>query len=84
MMKVYEKPSIEFEAYELNATIASGCVDKVSLGPAAPGYEVCDEYKEIPMPTVSLFSAYQPGDAPFYDESCTCDLSSQGRNLFTS
>lgn len=83
MMKVYEKPSIEFEAYELNATIASGCDDKVSLGPAAPGYVVCDEYKEIPM-TVTLFSAYQPGDAPFYDESCTCDLSSQGRNLFTS
>ena len=82
-MKSYEKPSIEFECFELNAAIASGCNNVVSIGPAGGGYDVCDEYKEEEF---MLFSVPHepPASQNFWEESCSCYLSAGVETVFTS
>lgn len=84
MKKTYAKPLAEIEVYQLNAAIAANCGEVVSLGPEAPGYEVCEEYKDA----WEVF-ALQPraGGTPFYADgqaSCDCYYSSGGGTLFTS
>lgn len=77
----YEKPMIEFDEYELNTAIASGCQTQISLGPGDSTHEVCDEYK------VEVFSAEpQTRSLPlnFYEDSCTCYLSAGVGTLMTS
>lgn len=81
MKKVYKKPMIEIEKYELDTRIASGCSSIVSLGPGDLTHPVCDEYVQ----TISLYSDDVASDgATFYEGSCSCYLSSVGSVLLTS
>lgn len=49
MRKVYKKPVVEVELYQLSQSIATACATVVSLGPGGTygdtTYEVCSEYK---------------------------------------
>ena len=85
MKKVYSKPSIEIEVYELNTDIASNCGQTVSLGPEAPGKTICDEFKDA----FEVFSIQSRavGGTPFYSDgsaNCDCYYSSGGGVYFTS
>lgn len=77
----YEKPMIEFEDYELNAAIASGCQTIISLGPGDDryGYEICKEY--IPQ---TRARSLPPSATNFYEQTCSCYLSAGDGTMFTS
>ena len=45
MKKEYMKPYVEVEVYELDAAIAANCGQVISLGPEAPGKEICKEFE---------------------------------------
>ena len=90
MRKIYSKPSIEIEVYELSAAIAANCGEKVSFGPEAPGKETCKEFEDafevvsITRPGVSTYAA---GNTPFYADgaaNCDCYYTSGGGVYFTS
>lgn len=89
MKKIYTKPFIEIEAYELNASIAANCGEPVSLGPEAPGKDTCTEFEDAfevktLIPGISIQSV---GDKPFYADgaaNCDCYYSSGGGLYFTS
>lgn len=89
MKKLYSKPVIEIEAYELNASIAANCGKVISLGPEAPGKTTCDEFKDAfevfaVIPGVGIQAT---GGKPFYDAegvTCDCYYSSGGGIYFTS
>lgn len=77
----YEKPMIEFEEFELDAAIATGCGTVVSLGPGDDDHAICSEY----IQDLSLFSDHLPPQyANFYEGSCSCYLSAGVGTLFTS
>ena len=78
MRRVYEKPVIEVELYQLSQSIATACATVVSLGPGGTygntTYEVCDEYK---VDTGSRSSASTADiaiyEGTFYNtDTCTC------------
>lgn len=80
-MKVgYRKPAVEFEDYELNAAIAAGCTEIVTLGPGDPVTgKVCDEY------ITEIISMEDENRENFYDEyTCECYLTAGTGALFTS
>ena len=90
MKKVYSKPSIEIEVYELNAAIAANCSETVSFGPEAPGKVTCEEFKDafevvwIAPPGASVLTT---GGTPFYSDgaaNCDCYYTSGGGVYFTS
>lgn len=77
MKKDYIKPIIEIEEFELNAAIAAGCTNIVTLGPGDPEHQdVCDEYEGL--------LRNRSYSNPFYETSCTCYLSAPGESLATS
>lgn len=88
MKKVYMKPYIEVEVYALDAAIAANCGQIVSMGPEAPGYKTCDEFKDafemfVLNPSISTFST----EKPFYADGsagCTCYHTSADSSYFTS
>lgn len=83
-MKSYEKPSIEFECFELNAAIASGCGNIVSIGPAGGPYDtVCDEFIEEEFSLLSV-PHEDPSSQNFWQDSCSCYLSAGVDTVFTS
>lgn len=85
MKKVYSKPLVEIEVYEMNADIASNCGRTVSLGPEAPGKTVCEEFEDA-FEVFSLYGARSVG-TPFYSDgaaNCDCYYSSGGAVYFTS
>ena len=90
MKKIYSKPLIEIEAYELNASIASNCSSVVSLGPGAPGKPICNEFDDgfevhSVIPGVGIQSS--TGGIPFYNDgsaSCNCYYQSGDNIYFTS
>lgn len=90
MKKIYAKPVIEIEAYELSASIAASCESNVSLGPEAPNKKVCDEFKDAFevfsfIPGLGIQSA--GAGTPFYSDgsaNCDCYYSSGGGMYFTS
>ena len=96
MKKIYSKPSLEIELYEMSADIAANCGDRVNLGPEAPGYEICSDYSNDKNPGFggdddfeffSLYTARDLGGTPFYADgaaNCDCYYSSGGGNYFTS
>lgn len=87
MKKVYSKPSIEIEVYELNADIASNCGKTVSFGPEAPGKITCEEFKDAFEVEVFSIAPRSAGGTPFYDDgaaNCDCYYSSGGGLYFTS
>ncbi len=79
--KVYTRPLVEIEVYELNTSIAANCVSKVSFGPEAPGKEVCGEFGDVFE--VALYTSgksfYSDGTA-----ECDCYYTSGGQGYFTS
>ena len=89
MKKIYAKPMIEIETYELSASIAAPCGSKVSLGPEAPGKTVSSEFEDAYdmfafIPGVGIQST---GGTPFYSDgaaNCDCYYSSGGGVYFTS
>lgn len=92
MRKVYSKPSIEIEVYELNAAIAANCGTRISFGPGAeerPDLEVCKEFEGAfdvvwLNPGASVFST---GHTPFYADgaaNCDCYYTSGNNGYFTS
>lgn len=83
----YIKPTIEFEEYELNASIATGCQEIVSLGPGDEilGFITCSEYDQpLPPAPQSMFRSKEPEEVNFYENSCSCYLSAGIGSLFTS
>lgn len=88
MKKIYEKPSVEIEMYELSSNIASNCSLVVEMGPEGPGaIKVCDDYyekagEEKPN-SRSLLSL--PYNVQFWsEESCDCYYSAGVNGCFTS
>lgn len=86
MKKIYEKPMIEIETYVLSDAIAS-CTKTVSLGPEAPGKEVCGEFGDAFEVFSGRRGARTSGGNPFYSDgsaNCDCYYSSGGGIYFTS
>lgn len=88
MKKTYQRPAMEFEAYELDMGIASNCALVVDMGPEGPGDEgrVCQDYYdktgETPPAGTTLFSL--PHNIQFWtEETCDC-YTSAGSGCFTS
>lgn len=89
MKKIYEKPYVEVENYELSSNIASNCALVVEMGPVGPGaIKVCDDYydktgEERPGKGIGLYSL--PYNVQFWtDESCDCYYSAGKAGCFTS
>lgn len=81
MKKIYSKPHVEIEVYQLNASIAVSCGNKVTFGPEAPGKVTCDEFKDAFATTFGL------RNNPFYADGsahCDCYYTSGGGGYFTS
>lgn len=78
MKKGYEKPMIEFDEYEVNTSIATGCQTHISLGPGDDTHPVCKEYE----PDFGPYTRSLPLN--FYEDSCTCYLSAGVGTLMTS
>lgn len=78
----YEKPKIEFEEYQLDTAIATGCGTIVDLGPEDHEYKgkfytACSYFGE------ETFDAESPANMNFF-ETCSCYLSAGGGTVFTS
>ena len=85
MKKAYSKPLLEIEVYELSTNIAANCGKTISLGPEAPGKEICDEF--VGAFDVFSLDARVTGGTPFYSDGsarCDCYYSSGGGLYFTS
>ena len=90
MKKAYHKPLIEIERYELNASIAANCGRVITLGPEAPGKDICDEFKDAfevvsVIPGIGIMSITK--NTPFYADgaaNCDCYYTSGGLGYFTS
>ena len=74
MKKVYEKPVAEIELYQLSRSIATACDTVVTLGPAATGYEACEEYIVDTGSRSSAAAASETKiEGSFYStDTCTC------------
>ena len=90
MKKVYSKPALGIETYEMSADIAASCGNKVNLGPEAPGKDICGEYgggNGGGFDVVSVYSMASTGTTPFYADgtaNCDCYYTSGGAGYFTS
>ena len=78
MRKVYEKPVIEVELYQLSQSIATACATVVSLGPGGTvngvTYKVCSEYS-VDTGTrgeTSTASTWMYEGTFYSEDSCTC------------
>ena len=86
MKKIYEKPLIEIEAYQLDAAIAANCGNIVSLGPEAPGKTTCNEFKDA-FGEDDDWGTFSVRNTPFYADgaaNCDCYYTSGGEGYFTS
>ena len=84
MKKVYSKPVVEIEVYEMDTNIAANCGNTVSLGPEAPGHTICDEFKDA----FEVYSLARSTGRSFYNDgtlvTCDCYYTSGGQGYFTS
>lgn len=94
MKKVYTKPLLMIEDYEINTAIAAGCSHTINLGSGGvPGHSACSDFGEDPW----AFSTYSlnnwdegcaggiPGEyRSFYEENCDCKYTAAGEGYFTS
>ena len=86
MKKVYSKPVVEIEVYEMNTNIASNCGFEVSFGPEAPGKTTCDKFKDA-FEVASLYNMRSTANTPFYEDgaaNCDCYYTSGAMGYFTS
>ena len=87
MKRVYQKPEVQIEYYQLSANIANNCMLVVNMGPAAPdAVKVCEDYYdktgEEKPDGISTFSL--PYNVQFWsEETCDCYYSA-GEGCFTS
>ena len=78
MRKVYKKPVIEVELYQLSRSIATACATVVSLGPGGTvngtTYKVCDEYNVNTGPErgTSTTSTWMYEGTFYSADSCSC------------
>lgn len=81
-MKVgYRKPAVEFEDYELNVAIATGCESIKNLGPGDESHDVCTDFIiDFGIDTYASPAA----ETYFYEGSCLCYLTAPGSAIFTS
>lgn len=77
-MNGYVRPAIEFETFELNSAIASGCGGQVSFSPISGSMDFCDDYEEIPMPQTAARPMSRASNVIFNDGDCYCTVSSTG------
>ena len=93
MKKIYSKPLIEIEDYELNASIASNCGSVITLGPEGIGVDegsVCQEFKdgyEVHSVIPGLGIQSTANGTPFYEDGsakCNCYYSSGDGLYFMS
>ena len=85
MKKTYSKPALEVEEFQLNKSIAENCGTTVSLGPEAPGKDVCKEFED--SFDVEVYSLRSVNQTPFYDDgaaNCDCYYTSGSASYFTS
>ena len=84
MKKEYIKPCLEIEVYSLDAAIAAGCTNIISLGPEMMDKTACDEYKggfgEWSLRTAEA----EEVTTPFYPGACSCEYTSGGITYVTS
>lgn len=80
--KLYSKPTVEVELYELNTSIASNCTVVVSNGPAMGNHVQCEDYDDpFAVATYSL----RVYNVQFYeDTNCDCYYSSSDNGYWTS
>lgn len=89
MKKIYAKPYVAIEKYELSSNIASNCALVVNMGPEGTGaVRVCQDYydKTGETPPESGIAMYSlPYNVQFWtEESCDCYYSAGGEGCFTS
>lgn len=86
MKKVYVKPVLEVEFYELDANIASNCSVVVTNGPAVGNHSKCNDYED-PFEMSAARSTYstQAYNVQFYeDTNCDCYYSASDHGYWTS
>lgn len=89
MKKMYSKPTLEIEVYEMSADFAANCGTVVTLGPEATGITPCAEFKKGfgDDDDFGLYSLRNSAGKPFYSDgsaNCDCYYSSGGGTYFTS
>lgn len=85
MKKVYKKPTVEIEFYELNANIASNCAVVVTMGDygGGAGEPACDDYLEmVGKKSTSTFALAH--NINFWENTCDCYTTAGGGGFFTS
>lgn len=86
MKKVYKKPIVEIEFYELNANIASNCTVVVTMGDygGGEGEPACNDYLEmVGLPTITSTYA-RAHNVNFWEKTCDCYTTAGGAGFFTS
>ena len=81
----YEKPMIEIDDYELDASIASNCKVVVDMGPKYGSHDPCKSYYDHsgePWPDPNAINLMSNYNIDFW-ENCDCYTSASGL-YFTS
>lgn len=86
MKKVYEKPVLEMERYELSSSVASNCAKVVHNGPEVGDHHQCEDYEDpFAMSVMALDAEGGPYNVQFYeDTNCDCYYSSSDYGYWTS
>ena len=81
MKKIYEKPFIEIETYEMDGSIAAGCRVVVKMGPEHNEQKVCQDYFEHEYGDCSVRSTQKNID--FWDDTnCLCYYNASGAGIY--
>lgn len=72
MKKVYERPVVTIELYELNDAIAAGCVTIYTLYPTNPSDTSYTPVCYSDYETLSAAEAAASISTPFMNEDCSC------------
>ncbi len=83
MKAIYEKPALLVEEYELNTAVATGCQTLVDLGPEDHEYNGT-YYTNCTYFENETFDSESPQTVNFWENECTCYLSSGDTIIFTS
>ena len=90
MKKAYMKPSVEVEVYTLSASIASNCINIVTLGPEDPmlSKPACAEFEDLWKINTQIGGGAGIMSISFYDAGgtagCDCYYTAGGDGYFTS
>ena len=89
MKKVYAKPHVEVEVYQVDAAIAANCTLIINVGPGSQTLDQCSDYEgSFDMNSFkNPISTFSVTGTPFYenrDAGCDCYYTSGDRGYFTS